>query len=59
MQVDGPDDTLTRVVLQDGGGQIDSDLLEVPDSILLHLLQPGQFCVVDIGVLQLFVLIHS
>ena len=53
MEVDGPDDALSRVVLQNGGGELDSDLLEVLDSVLLHVLLPRQLGVVNIGMLQL------
>ena len=38
VKVDGPDHALTRVVLQDGSGEVGPDLLQVPDSVSLQSL---------------------
>ena len=51
VEVDGPDDALPGVVLQDGSGEIGPDLLQVPDSVSLQTLLVRKLCVVDIGML--------
>ena len=53
VKVDGPDHALTRVILQDGSGEVGPDLLQVPDSVSLQSLLVRQLGVVNIGVLEL------
>ena len=51
VEVDGPDDALPGVVLQDGSGEVGPDLLQVPDSVSLQSLLVRQLCVVNIWML--------
>ena len=52
VKVDDPDDALTRVILEDSGGQSSPDLLQVPHPVFLQKLVFGQFCIVNIWMLK-------
>ena len=53
MKINNPNDALSGVIIQNSGGQLDPNLLQILDPVLLHLLLPRQLCVVHQRVLQL------